>query len=86
MSLGATPISVASGASLALNGPQLFWGPPAAVSVLLRGKRRLSGVDVERMRLLHHYPLHQCRPDVERLTDLQYAPAALVEAQDAALQ
>ena len=26
------PISVASGASFAFEGPQLFWGPPAAVS------------------------------------------------------
>jgi hypothetical protein len=33
------------GASLALNGPQLFQGPPAAVS----GKSRLSDVDVERV-------------------------------------
>jgi hypothetical protein len=34
---------------------------------------------LEGARLLHHYPLHQCRPDAERL---QHARAALVEAQD----
>jgi hypothetical protein len=50
------------------------------------GKRRLSAVDLERARMLHHYPLHQCRPNAERLTDLQYAHAALVEAQDALQQ
>jgi hypothetical protein len=34
-----------------------------AVSILLRGTCRLSGVDVERARLLHQYTLHQCRPE-----------------------
>jgi hypothetical protein len=29
----------------------------------------ISDVDVERARLLHHYPLHQCRPDAQRLAD-----------------
>jgi hypothetical protein len=37
-------------------------------------------VDVERARLLHHHPLHQSRPDAERLTDLQYAHAGRAEA------
>jgi len=56
---------------------------PAAVSVSLRGKRRFSDVDVERVRLLHHYALHRSSADAQRLADLQYARAALVEAQDA---
>jgi hypothetical protein len=56
---------------------------PAAVSVLLRGKRRFSGVDVERARLVHQYALHRSGADAERLGDLQYARAAPVEAQDA---
>jgi hypothetical protein len=38
-------------------------GPPAAVSVLLRGKRRFSGVDVEGARLLHRYTLHGASAD-----------------------
>jgi hypothetical protein len=46
-------------------------GPPAAVSVLLRGKRRLSDGDVERARLLHQYALHGA--SAQRLADLQYA-------------
>jgi hypothetical protein len=44
-------------------------------------ERHTSDVD-ERARLLHHYPLHQCRRDAERLADLQYARATLVEARD----
>ena len=59
---------------------------PAAVSVSLRGKRRFSDVDVERVRLLHHYALHRSSADAQRLADLQYARAALVEAQDALFQ
>jgi hypothetical protein len=54
----------------------------AAVSVSLRGKRRFSDVNVERGRLLHHYPLHRANADAQRLADLQYARAAPVEAQD----
>ena len=38
---------------------------------------------LERARLLHHYPLHRASADAQRLADLQYARAALVEAQDA---
>ena len=38
--------------------PGIVLGPPAAISVLLKGKRRLSGVDVERARLLHQYTPH----------------------------
>jgi hypothetical protein len=45
--------------------------------------RRFSDVDVERAWLLHHYALHRASADAERLADLQYARAALVEAQDA---
>ena len=30
-----------------------------------------------------YHPLHQCHADVERLTDLEHARAALLEAQDA---
>jgi hypothetical protein len=60
---GATFISVASGASFAFERPAIFLGPPpAAVSVLLRGKRRLSDVDVERARLLHHTPYTKAVP------------------------
>ena len=51
-----------------------------AVSVSLRGKRRLSDADVERARLLHQYALHRASADAQRLPDLQYARAALVEA------
>jgi hypothetical protein len=49
----------------------------------LRGKRRFSGVDVERARLLRNYALHRASPNAERLVGLQYARAARVEAQDA---
>ena len=56
---------------------------PAAVSVSLRGKRRLSDVDVERARLLHEYALHRASADAQHLADLQCPRAALVEAQDA---
>jgi hypothetical protein len=51
-------------------------------SVSLRGKR-LSDVDVERARLLHQYALHGASTHAQRLADLQYARATLVEAQDA---
>ena len=44
---------------------------PAAVSVSLRGKRRISDVDVERARLLHHCALHRASPDAERLRCLE---------------
>jgi hypothetical protein len=56
---------------------------PAAVSVSLRGKRRFSGVDVERARLLHQYALDRASADAQCLANLQYAHDALVEAQDA---
>ena len=46
-------------------------------SVLLRSKRRLSDVDVERARLLHQYPLHRASADAQRIAYLQYARAAL---------
>ena len=49
-------------------------------TVTLRGKRRFSDVDLERARLLRHYALQ--RAGAQRLADLQYARAALVEAQD----
>jgi hypothetical protein len=55
-------------------------------SVSLTGKRRFSDADVERARLLHQYALHRASADAERLADLQYARAALVEAQDALFQ
>jgi len=35
--------------------------------------------------VLYHYALYQRRPDPERLADLQYARAVLVQAQDAFL-
>jgi hypothetical protein len=70
-------------------GPFLVPSPPgtsaAAVSVSLRAKRRLSDVDVERARLLHQYALDRASADAQRLADLQYAGAALVEAQEALL-
>jgi hypothetical protein len=37
-------------------------------------------------RLLHHYALHRASADAQRLADLQYARAALVEPQDALFQ
>ena len=49
-------------------------------SVSLTSKRRFSDVDVERARLLHQYALHRASADAQRLPDLQYARAALVEA------
>jgi hypothetical protein len=61
-----------------LESADCLQGPPATVSVLLRGKRRLSGVDVERARLLHQYTLHGVSADAEPLADLQYARDALV--------
>jgi hypothetical protein len=36
--------------------------------------------DLERARLLHHYALHRASADAQRLADLRYARAALVEA------
>ena len=39
--------------------------------------------DPERARLLHHDALHRAGADAQRLADLQYARAALLEAQDA---
>ena len=42
--------------------------------------------DVERARLLHQYALNRASADAQRLADLQYARAALVEAQDALFQ
>src|SRR5262249_44106852 len=54
--------------------------------VSLRGKSRLSDVDVERARLLHQYALHCASADAQRLADLQYARATLVEAQDTLFQ
>jgi hypothetical protein len=56
---------------------------PAADSVLLRSKLRLSGADVERAWLLRQYALDRASADAQRLADLQYALAALTEAQDA---
>jgi hypothetical protein len=38
------------------------------------------------VRLLHRYALHRASADAQRLADLQYASAALVEAQDALFQ
>src|SRR6476646_8759782 len=37
---------------------------------------------LERARLLHNYSLHNAGADIERLADLQYARAALMETQD----
>jgi len=68
-----------------LFGPRPPGTSAAAVSVSLRGKRRSSDVDVERARLLHQYALHRFSADAQRLADLQYAGAALVEAQEALL-
>jgi hypothetical protein len=48
--------------------------------------RRFSDAGLERARLLHHYALHRASADAQRLADLQYARAALVEAQDALFQ
>ena len=50
------------------------------------GIRRFSDADPERARLLHQYALHRSGADAQRLADLQYARAALVEAQDALFQ
>jgi hypothetical protein len=55
---------------------------PAAVSVSLVGTRRLSDADVERARLVHQYALHRSSADAPRPANLNYARAALVEAQD----
>src|SRR6516165_4998863 len=42
--------------------------------------------DLERARLLHQYALDRSSADAQRLADLQYARAALVEAQDTLFQ
>src|SRR6185295_10995080 len=41
---------------------------------------------LERARLLHQYALDRASADAQRLADLQYARAALVQAQDAFFQ
>jgi hypothetical protein len=62
--------------------PRPAGSSPEGQSVSLTGKRRFSDADVERARLLHQYALHRSSADAQRLADLQYARAALVEAQD----
>jgi len=49
-------------------------------------KRRFSDVRRRKGAAAPSLPPHQCRLHAERLTDLQYAHAALVEAQDALQQ
>src|SRR6516164_10302545 len=60
-------------------------GDPSA-KTSLRGKRRFSDVDAERARLLQQYTLHRASADAQRLADLQYARAALLEPQDTLFQ
>ena len=43
--------------------------PQLSVSVLVRGTRHFSDVDVERARLLHQYALDRASADAQRLAD-----------------